>query len=244
MRRILFALLTAVAACAALPVRAADLSIMPVAVTLGRTNDRATVHLMNNGSEPVTMQAEAIAWHRFDGVDADAPTGDLIVNPPVFTVQPGKSQVLRVGLRRSVEADKETTYRMVLREVPSLQWADGLGVSGSVRVLVALRVPVYVAPRQVQRSERWVARRESNGDVVAQVSNAGNVHMKIDRLRLHATEEAGAPMAEQMVGAVLFPGESRSFRLQRAPASGTAPTRLEVMTDRGPQHVALADTLD
>lgn len=45
----------------AFSVRAADVTLMPVAVKLDRANDRATVQVQNNGQEPVLMQAEAIA---------------------------------------------------------------------------------------------------------------------------------------------------------------------------------------
>lgn len=239
-------LLAALAAC---PSWAADIGIMPVAVQLDRAHDRATVQVINNGSEPVVLQADAIAWKREAGIDSDGPTGDLIVNPPVFTVQPGQVQIVRVGLRRNAGGAQESTYRMVLREVPQPLADDRAGVSGNVRVLMALRVPVYVAPNTVARDERWTARRDGQGNIVASVVNAGNVHYKVGAIRLHDGQPAGgdepakAPVAEKTFGAVLFPGEGRSFQLpaQRAAQALSAgrPMTLEVLTDRGLQHVAL-----
>lgn len=219
-------------------VRAADVTLMPVAVKLDRANDRATVQVQNNGQEPVLMQAEAIAWTRAGGLDLDGPTNDLIVNPPVFTVQPGQTQVLRLGLRRSQALEQEATYRIVLREVPMPRPSDVLNVAGSVRVLVALRVPVYVAPDQVKRGEQWKVSRADNGDLLAQVSNTGNVHLKVAELRL-ATDggQAVALHAQKGSSAVIFPGEQRSFRL---PAHAQA-TQMLVQTDQGLQVVALND---
>ncbi|MFG6414736.1 molecular chaperone [Roseateles sp. DC23W] len=217
-------------------VRAADVTLMPVTVKLDRANDRATVQVMNNGQEPVLMQAEAIAWNRVGGIDIDAPTSDLIVNPPVFTVQPGQTQVLRLGLRRSPQLEQEATYRIVLREVPMPRPSDVLNVAGSVRVLVALRVPVYVAPAQVKRSEQWQVSRAPNGELLAQVSNGGNVHLKVSELRLQG--EGGTALAsltQKGSQSVIFPGEQRTFRL---PAHDKA-TQVLVQTDQGPQTVAL-----
>ncbi|QPF72642.1 molecular chaperone [Roseateles sp. DAIF2] len=216
--------------------QAADVSLMPVNVRLDRLNDRATVQVTNNGAEPVVMQADAIAWTRVEGKDVDGPTSDIIVNPPIFTVQPGQTQVLRVGLRRAQELQQEATYRMVLREIPMPRLSDVGQMAGTVRVLVALRVPVYVAPARVLRDERWSLRRESNGDMVASVTNSGNVHLRVSELRLHGEGAQGRPLALQGSNAVIFPGEERSFRLQ---AGGGTPSRLEVMTDRGLQQVAL-----
>ncbi len=231
--------------------QAADLGIMPVAVQLDRTRDRATVQVINNGDQPVVLQAEAIAWMREGGVDSDGPTNDLIVNPPVFTVKPGQTQIVRLGLRRSADGTQEATYRMVVREVPVPLSPEQQTVSGSVRVLVALRVPVYVAPVAVNRDERWQARIDRDGNVIASVTNAGNVHYKVASIRLHDGQgnaiRNSVPKAEKNFGAVLFPGEAKSFQLNpKSPiaiaASAMAagqPMTLEVMTDRGPHYVPL-----
>lgn len=226
-----------------LPARAADISLMPVNVRLDRFNDRATVQVSNNGQEPVVMQADAIAWTRVGGQDLDGPTSDIIVNPPIFTLQPGQTQVLRVGLRRNQELQQEATYRMVLREIPMPRLSDAGQVAGQVRVLVALRVPVYVAPTKVQRSERWSLRRGPGGEMVASVANTGNVHLKVSELRLQAEGGPGQVLALQGPQAVIFPGEKRSFRL-RPQASATAPSRVDVLTDRGLQQVALNEAQD
>lgn len=215
---------------------AADVGVMPVAVQLSRDQDRATVQVQNHGTEPVTLQADAVSWTRLPGaLDDDAPTDALIVNPPVFTVQPGRTQVLRVGLRKSAEAEKEATFRMVLREVPNAASAQAAAVSGSVRVLMALRVPVYVAPREVKRDQRWEVKHDAHGRLTAQVSNTGNVHLKVGGLKLR--DGSAIPLAEQDAAAVLFPGESRSFVLATRTAVPRDPMTLEVVTDRGLQHV-------
>jgi fimbrial chaperone protein len=231
------------ALCLMLPfaAQASDVTLMPVNVRLDRTNDRTTVQVMNNGQEPVLMQAEAISWTRVNGQDQDGPTSDLIVNPPVFTVQPGQTQVLRVGLRRTQELAQEGTYRVVLREVPMPRPSDLLNVAGSVRVLVTMRVPVYVAPAQVKRSEQWQVTRAPNGDLLAEVANTGNVHLKVGELRLQGEGgEALASVAQKGSASVIFPGEQRVFRLP-APTTAVAAATMQVQTDQGVQVVALND---
>lgn len=220
---------------------AADLSIMPVAIHLDQGRDRTTVQVTNNGATPVVLQAEAIAWLREAGVDRDAASDDLIVNPSVFTIGAGKTQVVRVGLRRNAQADKEVTYRMVLREVPLPVAADAFGIDGNVRVLVAMRVPVYVAPAAVRREERWHARYDADGDMVAQVTNNGNVHYKVGAVNVQGAS-AGSAIVAKGPDSVLFPGEVRSFRVpaKSLPAGAPGkPVMLDVTTDRGVQHVAL-----
>ncbi|WP_158080806.1 molecular chaperone [Pelomonas sp. KK5] len=236
--RYLLSVLFSVAAALPLAAQAADVTLMPVNVRLDRNNDRSTVQVINNGQEPVLMQAEAILWTRVNGQDHDGPTTDLIINPPVFTVQPGATQVLRVGLRRSQELAQEGTYRIILREVPMPQAADFQQLSGSVRVLVTMRVPVYVAPAQVRRSERWQVTRAPDGSLLAQVNNAGNVHLKVAELRLQGPGgEALAAVAQKGGPSVIFPGEQRVFKL---PAESRV-AQVQVQTEDGIRMVALND---
>ena len=102
------------------PAWASDIGVSPVAVHLDKANDRATVNVVNNGADPVVMQAEVVEWQHGPGaVDAGGPTSDMIVNPAVFTLAAGQSQVVRVGMRRAAQATREGTYRIVLREVPT-----------------------------------------------------------------------------------------------------------------------------
>jgi fimbrial chaperone protein len=42
---------------------------------------------------------QLFAWSQDAGQDILQPTTDLLVSPPVFTVQPGQSQLLRIALR-------------------------------------------------------------------------------------------------------------------------------------------------
>ncbi|MDO9353088.1 MAG: fimbria/pilus periplasmic chaperone, partial [Solirubrobacteraceae bacterium] len=136
---------------------ASDIGVTPVAVHLDKSNDRATVSVVNSGSDPVIMQVEAVEWKAGAPADRDTPTADMVINPSVFTVQPGQSQLVRVGLRRAAQADHEGTYRIVMREVPAAPRPGEVRISGQVRVLMALRVPIYVAPQNVVRESRWQA---------------------------------------------------------------------------------------
>ncbi len=114
-------------------------------------------------------------------------------------------------------------------------------MQGNVRVLGTLRLPVYVAPAAVRREERWHARYDEQGRLVAQVTNNGNVHYKVGAVRLQG-EDVRTAVITQGPDSVLFPGEARSFRLPpRSAPAGAAPEplTLEVMTDRGVQYVAL-----
>ena len=155
-----FALPLLLALAFAADLQAAEIGLTPIALHLDRTHDRTLVKVENHGTEPVTMQADAIDWSRQGPDDESISTDALVVSPPIFMVAPGQTQIVRVGLRRATSLTQEATYRMVLREIPRPVEAGGT-ISGSVQVLVALRVPVYVAPQQPRRDARWQARSDA-----------------------------------------------------------------------------------
>lgn len=218
---------------------AANVGVTPVAIHMGGAINRATVNVVNYSAEPVTMQAETISWKRVNGVDDYADTTHVMVNPAVFTIEPGASQVVRVGLRQRNEQAVEATYRLVLREVPVAN-ESVKNESTAVRVLVAMRLPIYVAPDQVVQDQKWTVRQSADSVQVA-LQNNGNVHYKVGgiRLRNKATDTGGPALASSSDGAVLFPGESRTFTLKRSgeAALGAQPVVLEVFTDRGPEYI-------
>lgn len=230
---ILFALLCT-------PLSAANLGVTPVAIQMGGMVNRTTVSIVNNGQEAVTMQAETIAWKRVDGVDQDGETSDVMVNPSVFTIEPGQTQIVRLGLRKPNDQAMEATYRLVLREVPV---ARDPTEGTSVRVLVAMRLPIYVAPNKVVQDEQWRVTSDARNNVLVKLHNRGNVHYKVGSIKVRADEGKGStavPLATSTEGAVLFPGESRTFTLKQAQPRPlkTMPVTLEVFTDRGPQTIS------
>lgn len=230
-------LLALAAACG--PAFASHLGVSPVVVNLDRLNERAAVTVTNRGAEPVVMQAEAVQWKRDGAVDTDLPTADLLVNPSVFTMQPGQSQLVRIGLRRAAPGAQEATYRIVLREVPQPARPDEHRASGQVRVLVAMRVPVYLAPVNVVRALHWQAMQASDGSVTASLRNDGNVHARVGSLQLRSAQGA-VLAAAQSAGGVVFPGESRSFRVPGTATADAQPVTLEVTTEQGAQQVPVA----
>lgn len=217
----------------------AELGVSPVALHLDRLNDRTVVTVSNRGAEPVVMQADAVQWLRDGGTDTDAPTTDLIVNPAVFTMQPGQSQLVRIGLRRAAPDTREATYRIVLREVPQPAPPGRQRPGGEVRVLMAMRVPVYIAPTHVVRALRWQVAQAGDGSVTASLRNEGNVHARVGGMQLRSAL-GEALVGEPAMVAVVFPGESRSFRVAGAAHTDVRPHTLEVTTDQGAQQVPVA----
>src|SRR5262245_57997214 len=93
------------------------IQIAPVLVSMTPQRPISSLRIRNGRSDPVAFEVDAFRWTQVDGQDRLTPAPDLIVAPGVFEIAPGGDQLLRVGLRRPA-TDRETAYRLVLRELP------------------------------------------------------------------------------------------------------------------------------
>lgn len=123
---------------------AGSFRVSPVRIDLSAHKPHTTVQVTNIGADRVTLQVDAYSWHFAEGEDRLVDSDDILVNPPVFTLEPGASQVLRLGLREYTPANAETPYRVILEEVPPPQRS---GVNGIV-TLLRVSIPLFVQSSQ------------------------------------------------------------------------------------------------
>ena len=112
------ALLLFIESLIAVPALAGSLSVTPVRVELSNAQRSAALTVRNDGDQPSVVQAQLVAWSQESNEDKLDPTVDLLASPPIFTVAPGASQILRVALRRAPDSAVERTYRILVTEVP------------------------------------------------------------------------------------------------------------------------------
>lgn len=142
-----------------------------VALTLDNTTDRA-----------ISFQTELSAWTQTEDSDHYEPTSDLLVSPPIFTVPAGEQQILRVGLRRPPDRDRELSYRLFIQELPE---STPEGFTG-LQVVLRMSLPVFVAPPQASPDHdlSWQLGYDEEGQPRLEVENRGNGHAQITNLAL------------------------------------------------------------
>lgn len=207
---------------------AGSFSVNPVRVTLSAKQPVAAITVRNSGTEPAVVQLETSAWSQDEGRDVLVPTNDVLATPPIFTVPPGKTQILRVGLRRPTTATGETTYRLVLREVPPSTPTQGL------RVALRISMPVFVVPATSVAPElNWRTTRTADGQIRVHLTNTGTAHVQVSKIDLALADEDVALGTHTTAGYVL-PGNTRSWTVKTAsPAAAGAKIRIRSMTDAG-----------
>ena len=207
------AITAALFVCAAGPVAlreahaAAQFSIEPLMLTLPAGKLATSLTLGNTGPAAVTVQAEIAAWNQDTGEDALVPAGELVVSPPIFKLEPGARQVVRVGrLKRATAPPRELAYRVKLSEVPP-QATDN---PRPVATYLQLSLPVFVPPanRQARPALAFEPERQANGALRLAFANPGLVHDKVTRL---AVIQDGKTLAERSLNYYVLAGARRTL---------------------------------
>lgn len=200
--------------CGLSPAIAGGYTVHPVSVALSPERQATTLRVTNTNSQPVTIQVELQHWSQPEGEDQLAPTSDVIAMPPMFTVAPGQHQVVRVGLRKPLAADKEQAYRLLLKEIP------GQSSGGGLQLALNMSLPVFVKPSvSVTPQVDWQVERLEDGKLALSVDNHGAGHFRFTEWQIIRRGEAVAANTKLQY---LLPGTSKRWTLtpQAAMAAG------------------------
>ncbi len=199
-------------------------NLRPTAVCLHEDVLTATVHLTNPGTAPLLVEAAAFRWHQNDGEDQLEPTHELIAVPPVFTLEPGVEQTIRVGLQRIPgRREKESSWRLVFSEVP-----EESSARFGVNVALEISIPVFFTPAELEPGFSWRLVQRGESGLELTLFNSGAVHLKVFKILLHE-KPAEEPISELQRGAYVLPGATRRWpvELKRSPRHGSLLVRAD-----------------
>lgn len=163
--------------------------VRPVRVDLGSRQPAAQLVVSNPTTRTLLIQAEAFDWSQDKDREGLTPTGNLIVNPPIFELAPGAQQVVRVGLRRAIEAAVEVPYRIWLTQVAT----PGEATDTGVQMLLRVSLPVFVTGAGTGAPQAVWTRGAADGAL--ELGNSGARHLHVRELRLLADGASAEPLA-------------------------------------------------
>lgn len=187
-----------------------SLSVSPIVVSLDETTRTAAITLKNEGTESRVVQTELLRWTQANGKNIHASSRDLLVNPPIATLQPGQTQIIRVGLNRKADKAQELAYRLYISEVPP---PPKEGFTG-LRIALRLGLAVFVAgnAKPIYKLD-WQAARDPQGALHLNLHNGGNRHVRLTSLKVRDPGN-GKQLAElQQSQLTLLAGQARQIFL-------------------------------
>jgi fimbrial chaperone protein len=217
-------------------------TVTPVIIDVP-ANGRAIVTVRNDGLRDVLYQITVMDWHVLNGADRYEDTQDFIASPPLFTLAPSASQIVRIGFRSPARQPVETAYRLLLAEVP--QSGDTAGGGGVVNFALQYLLPVFVAPssRGTKLPVTWSLRADGDA-LIVRADNPGTSRTALNMVGL--TLQTGASPAAEILSKQRVTVLARSWREWRFPMQGDQqrlPWRIVVLPS-GSQDPAVVPDAD
>jgi fimbrial chaperone protein len=190
---------------------AGSLRVVPTKLFLASGKKAGVLKVGNEGADKATIQVRAVKWAQDeDGKDVYEPTRDIALFPKIFTVEPGKEQLLRIGIVGKRTEAHEGAYRIFLEEIPVAR-------PGESQLTLALRlsVPLFIKP--VKEVEEWKLEGAglSEGELVVRIANTGNSHVVVGKIRAKGADEAGdETFSHEDAGWYVLPGVTRAFKMK------------------------------
>ncbi|MDE1148847.1 MAG: fimbria/pilus periplasmic chaperone [Azospirillaceae bacterium] len=215
------------------PAHAATLEIAPVIVEMaGAATTVLTV--TNRGNDLAAVQIRGFAWSQTGNEDKLDKTDALTVSPSIFQIPAGGSQTIRILLRQPPK-DRETSYRLILDELPPA--SDGQAVRFALRI----SVPIFASPpTPVPAKPDFHIALDAEGNASLVIGNTGGRRVRLVNAVVSLPDGASAK-AEPPANPYVLPDAERHWTLgppaegQKAPIFKAGQTAtLTADSDSGP----------
>ena len=120
-------------------VQAQSLTVLPVNIWLPPGQRATTLTVTNGGTSETSIQIRAYGWNQQAGDDQLAISDAVVVSPPIATIAPGATQVVRLILRQPQQG-REATYRILVDQIPPP------AETGVVHIVLRLSIPIFALP--------------------------------------------------------------------------------------------------
>lgn len=181
---------------------AASLDVSPVSLQLSTDNPLGVLSLKNTDDASVLIQIKQVKWSQKNGTDVYEKTDNLIVTPPVLSIPPKESKIVRIGSLAQINPGEEASYRLLLQEVPKrvLKKISGHGV----RMVLHISLPVFIKPTNEIKKLSWRATTQ-NGQktIVVNASNKGNVHVSVYKFKFYTSNQATPLLTKEVLTPIL-----------------------------------------
>lgn len=161
----------------------AAINVSPVLLELSETANKEVVRVTNSSDTPRSFEVNVVSWSQSKKErEIYSETDELLVVPPLFTLQPGQTQIVRIGLMRRAEEAAELAYRVFFTELapPEIEEQTTSGINMRLR----FGVPVFVAPLSpVSSGVEFLGLDTVDGHTFMELKNTGNVRVKVNEIR-------------------------------------------------------------
>jgi fimbrial chaperone protein len=158
-----------------------SLSVLPVNIFFSPGQRATSLTVTNQGKSETAIQIRAFAWNQKDGEDHLTASNEVVASPPLATMAPGATQVVRLILRQSPQS-REATYRILLDQIPPP------AEPGVVHIVLRMSIPIFAQPAIRSFADVQFHLERNAGQIYLVAFNAGNLHESIRDIALTTSD--------------------------------------------------------
>ena len=161
-------------------ISASAVIISPVELNISSKNPVTSFKVTNDSSAAITYQSNVLLWEQIGGLEKQGETKDLVITPPIVTVQPKATQIFRVAMLRVIPHSREQAYRVLIEDISDEKIANSeQGVSFKFNH----DLPLFYTPLNIVSSLTWSSCVSSVvGKGCLRLENKGNSRLKIIKI--------------------------------------------------------------
>ena len=203
------------------------ISVSPVQALLSAKAPTQTLTLRNRSDKPIRFQLRAFAWQEgSQGETKLTTTKDILFFPRLLVVGPREERKIRIGCATPF-ASVEKSYRVVLNQLPPLERTSEQ--SQQVMALLRISIPIFLQPARPFPQGQVDGLTVEHSRFSFQVRNTGNVHLRVQSIRVKGLGLSGNPAFDrQVAGWYVLPGGVRVYRMEIPKAECAAMKSLTV----------------
>ena len=186
-------------------------SVTPVRVYMASHERAAAITVTNESDDELVMQTDIYQWQQtMEGKDLLVLSEDMIMSPPILKMAPRSQQVIRLILLNETSSAQQSTYRMLVSEIPEARPARS---DLQLQIAYAFSIPIFVTPVGASAKLDCALSRVAPNSAQAICQNAGTAVAHATGLQLRTPE--AETLVVQDTGAYILPGVQRRFVLNR-----------------------------
>ena len=129
------------------------------------------LRISNRSEQPLVVQVELMQWQQIDGQEKLSPTRDLLASPPIVEVAARQKRAIRIGRRSLEQTACESSYRVIVTEIP----ARHAKTQEPVKFRSRMRLPLFIENGEDCRAHLQAQRQ---GQAIV-LRNSGNAHTQL-----------------------------------------------------------------
>ena len=200
-------LLIALALLCAGPAAADSLFVRPTTVVLPAGQSAAVLTISNKGDAPAIAQIRVFAWDQEANRDRLDSTTLLVASPPMTTIPPGSSQIVRLVRVSKTPAAREESYRLLVDEIADTAAKEKIGIALQLRY----SIPVFVMPDAGAPLQLSLSGRLEGRELLVDAINSGDTHAQLSNVSIECIDGSTHALNPGLIGYVL-PAKNRQWR--------------------------------